>query len=198
MHNLGDIDMMRVKKTVFYLLALFVALPSVATAGRVIQASVSHDDGVYSLLVEMEIQADAHSIRKLLTDFDKMGLYNESVVDSSRWYSPEPQVVVGRIEIRDCVLFFCATLVQVQKIRELPSGDLQVTILPHLSDYSMGKSLWHIVQQADGSTRLRVEAVMAPKLWVPPLIGPAMVSNLLKERALSMMENLETLTRPHP
>jgi len=123
--------MMRVKKTVFYLLALFVALPSVATAGRVIQVSVSHDDGVYSLLVEMEIQADA----------------------SSRWYSPEPQVVVGRIEIRDCVLFFCATLVQVQKIRELPSGDLQVTILPHLSDYSMGKSLWHIVQQADGSTR---------------------------------------------
>ncbi len=168
--------------------------PSIVAAGHVIEASVSHDDGVYSLIVEMQLQGNAHRIRELLVDFDKMGLYNESVVSSTRLSSPEPQVVIGRIEIKDCILFFCSTLVQVQKIRKLPSGDLLVTILPKLSDYHMGKSLWHIVPLANGGTRLRIEAVMAPKVWIPPLIGPSLVANLLKTRVLNMMENLETLS----
>lgn len=178
----------------FYLLA---AVPHIVMAGDVIEASVSHDDGVYSLIVEMQLHGNANRIRELLIDFNKMGLYNESVVRSTRLYSLGPQVVVGRIEIRDCILFFCSTLVQVQKIRKLPSGDLQVTILPELSDYRMGKSLWHIVPQPNGNTRLRIEAVMEPKIWVPPLIGPSMVANLLKTRALSMMNSLETLSQSH-
>ncbi len=176
----------------FYLL---VAIPNLVTAGTVIEASVSHNDGVYSLVVEMQLKGNANRIRELLIDFNKMGLYNVSVVRSTRLYSLGPQVVVGRIEIRDCIFFFCSTLVQVQKIRTLPSGDLQVTILPELSDYRMGKSLWHIVPLPNGSTRLRIEAVMEPKVWIPPLIGPSLVANLLKTRALSMMESLEKLSQ---
>ncbi|MCP4699759.1 MAG: SRPBCC family protein [Gammaproteobacteria bacterium] len=181
-----------------YMLVLCFAFSSAAKAGDIIQASVKHDDGVYSLLVEMQIQRSARSIRELLTDFDKMKLYNKSVIESRRLRSSDPQVTLGRIEMKDCVLFFCTKLVQVQETRKLANGDLQVTILPRFSDYRMGKSIWHIASQEDGSTRLRIDAVMEPKLWVPPLVGPAMVSDLLKNRALSMMENLEALARPNP
>jgi len=176
-----------------FLLVLFFVIFNTSTAGHLIQATASYDDGIYSLSVEMEVHGNADSIRNLLVDFDKMKSYNSSVIHSKRLSSPEPQTTLGSIEIKDCILFFCATLVQVQKIQQLPSGDLQVTILPQFSDYSMGESHWHIIQQNKEHTLLHIDAVMAPKLWVPPLIGPSLVSNLLKNRAITMMEGLETL-----
>jgi len=172
---------------------LSIVISDICHAGHIIQASASYDHGVYSLFVEMEIHGNADNVRELLIDFDKMKIYNTSVVHSNRWHSPDPQVILGRIEIEDCILLFCATLVQVQKIEKLESGDLQVTILPELSDYRMGKSLWHITQQDNEHTLLQVDAVMEPKLWIPPLIGATLVSNLLKSRAISMMEGLESL-----
>jgi len=182
-------------KNILFYFCLFVVAPNIALAGSVIEASASDNNGVYSLTVEMQLQGNADRIRTLLTDFNKMGLYNKSVVHSSRLYSLDAQTIVGRIEIKDCIFFFCSTLVQVQKIHTLPSGDLQVTIFPKLSDYRMGKSQWHIVSQPDGSTRLRIKAVMEPKIWIPPLIGPALVTDLLKERSIGMMENLEKLSQ---
>jgi len=184
--------------TSIFLLVLLIAIFNTLEAGHLIQATTSYDHGIYSLFVEMEIHGNANNIRELLVDFDKMKSYNSSIIHSKRWNSPEPQVILGRIEIKDCILFFCATLVQVQKIQRLPSGDLQVTILPQFSDYSMGKSLWHITQQNNEHTLLQIEAEMAPKLWVPPLIGPSLVSNLLKKRAITMIEGLETLAHVDP
>lgn len=176
-----------------YFCMLFIVISNVCKAGHVIQASTNYDHGVYTFFVEMEVHSNAENVRELLVDFDKMKIYNASVVQSDRWNSSDPQVILGRIEIRDCILFFCVDLVQVQKIQQLASGDLQVTILPEFSDYRMGKSLWRITQHDKEHTLLQVDAVMEPKIWVPPLIGTALVSNLLKNRAISMMEGLESL-----
>lgn len=177
-----------------YFCMLFIIISNTSEAGHVIQAFASYDHGVYTFSVEMEVHSDAENVRELLIDFDKMKIYNTSIVQSNRLNFPDPQVILGRIEIRDCILFFCVDLVQVQKIQQLASGDLQVTILPEFSDYRMGKSLWHITQQDKEHTLLQVDAVMEPKIWVPPLIGTALVSNLLKNRAISMIEGLESLT----
>jgi len=77
----------------------YLPISPIVMAGDVIEASVSHDDGVYTLIVEMQFQGNANRIRELLFDFDKIGLYNKSIVSSTRLYSLGAQVVVGHIEI---------------------------------------------------------------------------------------------------
>ncbi|MBF0611073.1 MAG: hypothetical protein G8345_10795 [Magnetococcales bacterium] len=180
-----------------YLCFLFLCLLGIPItwAGEVIEAQADHQDGVYHLQLVVRMQGDLASIRDLLSDYSQVSRYNPIIRESETLSSGQPEVVKARLVAEDCIILFCTRLVQVQELRHLINGDLQVTILPNESDYSQGGSLWHLENMADGSLLLRVDATMAPNVWIPPLVGPALVAEHMKNRALEMVHNLENLSR---
>lgn len=186
----------------FHILVLLLALgmvpalgafPRPAEAGQVQRASVDYRDGAFSIVLEMHVYGDAEVIRRLLTDYEHLSRYNDSIAESRQLESPEPNVVRARIVTEDCIGIFCARLVQVQDVHTLPEGDLAIRIVPSLSDYSAGNSLWHIAPETGGGTFVRVEALMAPKIWIPPVVGPGLMAGMLRDRAIRMVESLEAL-----
>jgi hypothetical protein len=172
---------------------IFGGFPRFAEAGQVHRASVDYRDGAFSIVLEMHVYGDADVIRRLLTDYEHLSQFNDSVTESQQLESPDPDVLRARIVTEDCIAFLCAKLVQVQDVRQLPEGDLVIRILPSLSDYTTGNSVWHIAPETGGGTYVRVEALMAPKLWIPPLVGPSLVASMLRDRAIRMVDNLEAL-----
>ncbi|MBF0285462.1 MAG: hypothetical protein HQL51_13505 [Magnetococcales bacterium] len=169
--------------------------PAPAWAGEVLQASSSNVDGLFSLVLEMRIQGSAETVRGLLSDYNRVSSYNDSIIESRLLSVHKDGSRTARLVAHDCIALFCATLVQVQRMVRLPNGDLRVDILPEQSDYAKGRSLWTIQQEPNGFTRVRVEAEMAPKLWLPPVVGPALLTRLMMDRAVEMVGRLESLGR---
>ncbi|MBF0624792.1 MAG: hypothetical protein HQL82_08295 [Magnetococcales bacterium] len=176
-------------------LVLGLAGSGTAGAGEMITSGVRHADGVYHLTLEMRLRGRADLLRSLILDFDHLEQLNPTIVASARLTSPNPDVARMRITLRDCVLIFCPQLVQTQEVRQSNDGSLLVTILPEASDYSAGRSVWTFTQEENQITRIRVEAMLAPRIFIPPLVGPAMVGQLFQTRSEEMLANLETLAR---
>lgn len=168
--------------------------PSAPRAGEVIKADASHDNGVFHLDLEMVVKGQPDLIRHLITDFDHLEALNEAIVESQYLGQPEPFVQKMRIVTEDCVLIFCARMVQVQEVRQRNDGSLLVTILPDGSTYSHGQSEWRFEDVGHGETRMRVKAELAPRTFLPPFVGPMLVADLFQKRSISMMEHIEQLT----
>lgn len=164
-----------------------------AQAGDVLQSYVTHRDGTYSLHIQMRVRGDADVIRGLVTDFNHLEKLDDFIVGSEQLASEVPGEKRMRIVTRDCFFLYCAQLVQEQQVRNLPNGTLEVEIIPEHSDYSQGRSLWSFIQQDDGTTILTVDAKMAPKLWVPPLVGPEIVASRMRLHSEGMIQNMERL-----
>ena len=174
-------------------ISLYILSIQGVRAGELIHVFTEHEKGIYTIDVEMEIDGDIELIRELLLDFGKLSHYNENMTSAKLLYSTGPDSNVGRIEIKDCLLFFCLTLVQVQETRRLPSGNIETRILPEQSDFHKGESLWQFIATKEGKLRIRIHAVMAPKIYVPPVFGPIIISSKLKKRIINMIKELEIL-----
>jgi len=163
-------------------------------AADLIDSTVTYVDGVYSINIVMDIKGDLDKTREILLDYDQTTRYNDNIVRAELLYSTPSGKHIGRVEIRDCLLFFCRTLVQVQELEKLASGDVRINILPEQSDYTFGEYLWQLTPGSGGATHLQVSASLAPKITVVPLIGPALIAQKLKKRLIKVMEKLERLS----
>lgn len=182
------------------LLALLPLLlsPVMAGASEIQSARVRYQEGTYILHLEARMRGDADTIRHILTDYDHNQALNEAVRESALLQPDHPDALKARIVSEDCAGVFCVRMTQVQEVRTLPNGDLEVTIIPAESDFSAGHALWHITSDPDGTTLLVVDAEMTPRLWVPPVVGPPLVAGILERHARSMAVNLEVMVREHP
>ena len=183
---------------IFQVTWLFLCLsgPGVLCAGELISSQVDYDDGNFSINVVMNINADMDKTRDVLMDYKQTALYNDNIVKVEFLYSTPSGKQVGRVEIRDCLLIFCRTLVQVQELEKLPTGDIRIHVLPDQSDYHKGEYLWQLSSGPDGITHLKVDATIAPRITIPPLIGPVLIAQKLKKRMINVITKLERLSQP--
>ena len=180
--------------TIVSLVILF-SVSQIIRAGEVIKSDVTYDNGVYSINVIMDINGDISRTREILLDYSQTPRYNDNIIKSELLKTTVTGKKIGRVVIRDCLLFLCRTLVQVQEMEKLSSGDIQIHVIPERSDYNTGDYMWHITPGPYGVTRLRVNAVIAPKISVPPVIGPVLISHKLKTRMIGVINKLERLSR---
>jgi hypothetical protein len=93
------------------------------------------------------------------------------------------------------VYFFCKTVHQVQDVTEVPGRYISASVLPAMSDFRHGVA--RVYMWPEGAhTRIRVLAEVEPDFWIPPLIGPWIISRKLHSEALETMRNLERLAGP--
>ena len=98
-------------------------------------------------------------------------------------------VVRVRTEVRDCVVFFCKTMVLVQDVT-VTANEVLAEVVPEAGDFRHGFLRWSIDSAGNGVSRIVFEALMAPDFFVPPIIGGFLVRGALRKQVLATAENL--------
>ena len=178
------------------LFLLWLALGSVgAQAGEVLVAQVDHDRGLYRLELDMRLDAGKGHVWRLLTDYRNYGQLNDAIRESEILAEHGPGSYRVRTVTRACVYFFCKTVHEVQDVTEVPGRYISASVLPAMSDFRHGVARAYIWPEG-GNTRVRILAEVEPDFWIPPVIGPWLISRKLHAEAQETLRNVERLSGP--
>ncbi|HTY50933.1 MAG TPA: SRPBCC family protein [Steroidobacteraceae bacterium] len=107
----------------------------------------------------------------------------------------------GMVELstgfRVCVLWFCRLVQGVPDVSfttGADGGDVEVVFRPNTGDFRSGAAHWRFRASGSG-TDLQFSAEAEPAFYVPPLIGPWLMSRWLRAQAVGTSTNIEALAR---
>jgi len=176
------------------LLLCLVLLPGGAEAGQVQDSDVSDHDGVYRVIMKMEINAGYRQVRDIVTDYGNIARLSRLIRKSSLVEAPDGGIR-RRLKCHVCILFFCSSPVIVEDVHEVNAHTIDTTVVPALSDFKSGYSQWRITVVDASHTLIRFEYVLEPDFWIPPLIGPPIIRNMLLDEAKHTINRIEKLAR---
>lgn len=176
------------------LLCLGLLLAPGAPAGEVRYTEVRYHDGVYTLEMEMELDAGFDRVRAIITDYDHLARISGLLTATSLVDRPGGGLR-RRLRTRICFLFFCYKPVVVEDVEEIGRDRIVTTVVPALSDFRSGRSEWRLTVPEPGRTRIRFEYEMEPDFWIPPLIGPLLIKSTLRHEAEKTINKIEELAR---
>lgn len=156
--------------------------------------TVRYHDGRYQVSADVYLSAPLPQVYRVLTDFNHLNRIGGVIRQSRLLRQLDAHTYIVFVESRGCVLFFCHSIRQTQRVVELTPQDLIAEALPEKSDVTMGSSSWHLDAQK-GGTRLHWRVSIHPAFWIPPLIGPPLVESALGREGRKMAAGLEELAR---
>jgi hypothetical protein len=163
-------------------------------AGEVTEFVLSHKQGIYQLKLEMILDASVATVHHVVTDYVHIYRLNSSIVESEVIPAPDHSSVRVKTRMNDCILFFCREILRVEDVRELGKGTIQATVVPQLSNVKSGTTIWQI-RPLGHRTRIRFILVLEPGFFIPPLIGPHIVKQKLREEVLTTLDRACSLTQ---
>ena len=170
--------------------AALLLMPAIAAAGRILDSSVTLDDGVYTISVEARIAAPADTVFHFITDYDHLNTINTAIRESRIIRTDGPDRHRVRTVIRACILFFCRSVLQVQDMERHSGHRLVADIIPELSDFRQGRAEWRLADAGDATT-MNFDAELEPAFWVPPIIGPWLFRNKIVSELLESAAHME-------
>jgi hypothetical protein len=170
--------------------AALLLIPAAAQAGRILDSSVTLDDGVYSISVAARIAAPADTVYRFITDYDRLTTINTAIRESRIIRTDGPDRHRVRTVIRACILFFCRSVLQVQDMERHAGHRLVAVIIPEASDFRQGRAEWRLAG-AGADTTMYFEAKLEPAFWVPPVIGPWLFRNKIVSELLESAAHME-------
>lgn len=175
--------------TTFILMPITIPVLS----GEVISSFVDEIDDHYIIRVDMRINAELKDVYKHLIDIKNIYKLNDTIIKSDLKYSKGKQHEV-EVLTKGCVLFFCSEQIQYQKVTELGNGYIMVHLVPEKSDFISGEILWQVFAE-NGNTRVVFAADFEPDFWVPPLIGPWILTDVFLTESQETINELEKLAQ---
>jgi hypothetical protein len=183
---------MDIHKYFFTVIILLLSLNNLHAA-EVISAYVDEDDDHYIIRVDMRINAGVDDVYTHLTDLKNIHRLNNTIVSSTVKYSKGKRHEV-EVHTSGCVLFFCTDQVQYQKVTELDNGYIMIQLVPEKSDFLSGQILWQVIAEKN-QTRVIFAADFEPDFWIPPLIGPWILTDIFLKESLETIIELEKLAQ---
>jgi hypothetical protein len=175
-------------------IALTFFQPLYVLAFEFSEAEVTENNGVFKIRVDAVINAPPDYIRAVLTDYLHIYRLSPSIVESEVLPSSIDQETHVRTRLLCCTPVFCKEVERVEAVRLLQSGDLEAEIIPSLSEFKSGKATWKIIPLKDNS-RMVYEASLEPDFFIPPVVGPAIIKDNLKNEFLTTLERVERIAR---
>lgn len=165
-----------------------------AIAAEIRHLDVHYKGGVYSMSVEAYLNAPVSDVYAVLTDYDNFERVADIVTESEIVGNPEPGVYLVHTVLKKCIFYFCLEKQKTERI-ELRSGiEVVATILPEQSDFKSGTTHWTLSPEGAG-TRIRLEMNIELNFWIPPLIGPPVVKNIMQKAGIQSTRYVEQLAR---
>jgi hypothetical protein len=161
-------------------------------AGDGNDVEVTELGGVYQINASVVINAEAEYVHQVLVDFVHIYRLNPSIIESEVLPVDEPGTARVRTRVLGCAGYFCQELERVEKVRELPSGDLIADVVPEKSDFRSGRTVWHIDALGE-RTRIVYDSKLEPDFFIPPVIGKFMAKKSIHTEITTSFQNLEKI-----
>jgi hypothetical protein len=164
-------------------------------AAQIETLKVDHADAHYR--VSMRVMLDVPAARAYAVFADPLNLQRINPAVQEVQQLPDDQLYT---RVRVCAGIFCKTLRQQQQMRYAPRADgghIWAQVIPQESDLRSGSAQWEFRAMGE-RTQLQFDADLEPSFWIPPLLGPWIVENSMREeaqRTSSGIENLAHSTR---
>jgi len=175
-----------------WVLLLPLCMNAAAAEFRTLKVS-RHGDSYY-LSADVYLGAPLPQVYQVLTDYNHLTRISGVIQRSHLLNRIDPHTALVYVESRACVLFFCHTIRETQKVVESPPDGIAAEAIPAQSNVKLADSSWHL--QAEGTgTRMQWNFTIVPEFWIPPLIGPALVKSALRTEAQFSARGIEKLAR---
>ena len=163
-------------------------------AAQVVNLAVNDTHGVYQLALDVILNARSVDVHDVITDYAHIYRIDPSIVESNIMGRPGTSVTRVRTLINDCILFLCKPILRVEDVREVDHDEIDSVIVPRLSNVKSGVAHWQIHAMGD-KTRVSYHMTLDPGFFTPPLIGPHVVAEKLKDETLICFNNIERIAR---
>ena len=167
---------------------------ALSSAGQIEHIDITHANGVYSIDLNVLLDARLPDVYSLVTDFAGTARLNDSIVRNEVQADPENARWKRAMTIESCVWFFCF---EVQQTEWLTIKQLAVigSIIPEESNLGPGQSRWALSEPSPEQTRVLYTSEIRPEFWLPPLVGPYMLRKALRKEVHETVDRIETLAR---
>jgi len=166
---------------------------STLQSGKRPEIEINEHSGAYHIKVVALIAAPASYVRDVLTDYRLIYRLNPSIIESDVLKQDDDGAINVRTKVVGCAAYFCEELDRVEKVRLLPSGDLQAEIIPELSQFKSGKTLWRIKPVGD-YCEVTYVSDMEPDIYIPPVVGKFLIKKSIREEMQISFTNLEKIS----
>ncbi len=140
------------------------------------------------------VEAPRDAVVRAITDFDRLSDLNPAVVSSSAETLESGEIRVTT-KIRDCVSFFCRSVILVEDVRFDAAGNLLSQVVPEGSDFAEGNAIWRFDTNG-ATTRVSYKSEVRPNFWLPPLLGSAAFRHALGRQIRVAASTIEALATP--
>ncbi|ROO29765.1 hypothetical protein SAOR_02940 [Salinisphaera orenii MK-B5] len=148
---------------------------------------VTRDAGRYAVDAVIMLNVPPGIAFRAATDYERLPEFNPSIERSERLGDDRL-----RSDVRLCVAFFCRTIEQVMTYRERAPTRIDMQVVPDAGDLETGHAAWRF-EAAEAGTWMAFRAEIEPAFWVPPVIGPYLISRELRAQARTTAEAIERL-----
>ena len=178
-----------------WMLMGLACLPGLAGAADFRSLDVSREGDSYRIQALVYLAAPPSAVYAVLTDYEHLTRISGSIVESRRVQQLDADDALVYTDTRFCALFFCRHVKEMQKVTQIPPGDIVSTVLPEQSDnVASGSASLHMEAEGPG-TLLHWQIRLQPGFWVPPLIGPLLVERSLRAEGHRSAAGVEKLAR---
>lgn len=169
-----------------------LAVAGQAAALDIERLDIEKNGRAYDITMTFTIAASADDVIFVLTDYSNPERLNPDVKKQSIIHVRDG---VTRVltEVRSCLFLFCRNITMIQDVK-VDNTTIQADIVPELSDFRSGTMRWSVMSGPDTMSTVVYTATMEPDVFIPPLIGRALIRNMLENEVLGAATRLETET----
>jgi hypothetical protein len=159
-----------------------------------VEVQVTNDGGIYHIKIIAEVDASAEHVYRLLTDYNHIYRLNPLITESEILPSPGHGVVRVRTRVEDCTSIFCVDLNRVEDVSEFPPHEIQMVIVPSLSNIRSGSAKWKI-EDMEEYTEIVYQEQLEPDFNIFPIIGSAILRRKLRQEMMASITMIECIAK---
>lgn len=174
---------------------LLPGMLNMVVAGEIELANVVHQEGEYRVDITARIDGSKDRIYQIATEPETQTRLNHMIVESVL-VSPTDTRKTGavhRIVTHACLLGFCFDATMLEDRWEPTSGTIRSVFVPELSDFRSGEAMWIITAVDQDTSSVSFHSRFRPAFWIPPLVGPYFIKQLMLGAAKETIRNMEKL-----
>ncbi len=178
---------------------LLGALLPCALGASTLDSTEFHFEGSrYHYRFRAHVDAPPSAVLAVVTDVTQLARTNDSItLVRVLAHSPDGSWT-RQLRLRQCVLVFCFDIDFVERVRELPDGVIETTVIPGAGNFRRGIARWQIKAIPDGTTEMVMEADQEPGFWIPPVLGPLLMKHTFVVEVQETIVKIEQLARAVP
>lgn len=176
------------------ILSCLILASSALQAGDLADVEIYEHGGTFQIKAVAIIGAPASYVREVLTDYTHIYRLNPSIIESEVLKRHEDGDVSVRTRVIGCAAYFCEELERVEKVRLLPSGDIQAEIIPEQSQFKSGQTFWNIKKLGEDSCEVTYNSDMEPDVYIPPVVGQFLIKKSIRQEIQASFANLEKIS----